>query len=100
MVYEKIRYEVADGVGTITLDDPDTRNSLSPQLLAELLDALRSARTDAEVRCVVLASSHEKVFSSGANLGAFGADAPLIERHAGSQRFVEIFKAFGELGKP
>ncbi len=32
--------------------------------------------------------------------GAFGADAPLIERYAGSQRFVEIFKALGELGKP
>jgi enoyl-CoA hydratase len=48
----------------------------------------------------VLASSHEKVFSSGANLGAFGADVPLIERHAGTQRFVDIFKALGELGKP
>ena len=100
MAFEKIRYDVADGVGTITLDDPDTRNSLSPQLLNELLEALRSARSDADVRCVVLASSHEKVFSSGANLGAFGADAPLIDRYAASQRFVEIFKALGELGKP
>jgi enoyl-CoA hydratase len=100
MAYEKISYEVADGVGTITLDDPDTRNSLSPELLTELLDALHASRDDADVRCVVLASSHEKVFSSGANLGAFGADVPLIERHAGTQRFVEIFKALGELGKP
>jgi 3-hydroxypropionyl-coenzyme A dehydratase len=100
MAFEKIRYEVADGIATITLDDPDTRNSLSPQLLTELLDALHAARADSDVRCVVLASSHEKVFSSGANLGAFGADAPLIDRHAGSQRFVEIFKALGELGKP
>jgi enoyl-CoA hydratase/carnithine racemase len=100
MAYEKIRYEVSDGVGTISLDDPDTRNSLSPQLLTELLDALHASRDDGDVRCLVLASSHEKVFSSGANLGAFGADAPLIERHAGSQRFIEIFKALGELGKP
>jgi enoyl-CoA hydratase len=100
MAYEKISYEAADGVGTITLDDPDTRNSLSPELLTELLDALHTAREDREVRCVVLASSHEKVFSSGANLGAFGADVPLIERHAGTQRFVDIFKALGKLGKP
>jgi enoyl-CoA hydratase len=100
MAYEKISYEAADGVGTITLDDPDTRNSLSPELLTELLDALHTSREDREVRCVVLASSHEKVFSSGANLGAFGADVPLIERHAGTQRFVDIFKALGELGKP
>ena len=100
MAYEKISYEVADGVATITLDDPETRNSLSPELLENLLDALRAARDDDAVRCVVLTSSHEKVFSSGANLGAFNADAPLIERYAGTQRFVDIFKALGELGKP
>jgi 3-hydroxypropionyl-coenzyme A dehydratase len=99
--YEKIRYEVADtGVATITLDDPETRNSLSPELLGELIDSLRAARDDEAVRVVVLASSHEKVFSSGANLGAFGSDAPLIERHAASKRFVEVFHAIGELGKP
>src|SRR5215212_11086575 len=100
MTYEKITHDVADGIATITLDDPDTRNSLSPELLIELLDALGASRADDAVRCVVLASSHEKVFSSGANLGAFGADVPLIERHAGTQRFIEIFKALGELGKP
>jgi enoyl-CoA hydratase len=99
--YEKIRYEVAEtAVATITLDDPETRNSLSPQLLDDLLAALRSAREDDQVRCVVLTSSHEKVFSSGGNLGAFGADAPLIDRYTVTQRFVEIFKAIGELGKP
>jgi enoyl-CoA hydratase len=100
MAYEKITYGVADGVATITLDDPDTRNSLSPELLTELLDALYAARDDSEVRCVVLASSHEKVFSSGANLGAFGAEVPLIERHRATGRFIDIFKALAELGKP
>jgi enoyl-CoA hydratase len=99
--YEKIRYEVEEtGVATITLDDPETRNSLSPQLLDDLLAALRAARDDDAVRCVVLTSSHDKVFSSGGNLGAFGADAPLIDRYTVTQRFVEIFKAVGELGKP
>jgi enoyl-CoA hydratase/carnithine racemase len=52
------------------------------------------------VRCIVLASSHERTFSSGANLGGFAADAPLVHRHFGSARFVELFKLIGELGKP
>jgi enoyl-CoA hydratase len=99
--YEKIRYEVAaTGVATITLDDPETRNSLSPDLLGELIDALRRARDDEAVRVVVLASSHEKVFSSGANLGGFGSDTPTIHKHFASERFVELFKLIGELGKP
>src|ERR687887_1352687 len=100
MAYKKLRYEVADGIATITLDDPDTRNSLSPQLLEELLASLRECRDDDGARCLVLASSHEKVFSSGANLGAFGTDAPITDRHAGATRFIEVFKAIGGLGKP
>ena len=101
MAYEKVSYEVGDnGVATIALDDPETRNSLSPQLLSDLLGALGEAKADDAVRCVVLTSTHEKVFSSGGNLAAFGADAPLIERYEGTQPFVQVFKAIGELGKP
>jgi enoyl-CoA hydratase len=99
--YEKIRYEVGDnGVATITLDDPETRNALSEELLDELIDAFRAAKGDDAVRVVVLTSSHEKVFSSGANLGGFGADAPTVHKHFASDRFLTLFKLIGELGKP
>jgi 3-hydroxypropionyl-coenzyme A dehydratase len=97
---EVVLYDVDAGVARVTLNDPETRNSLSPALMEGLLEALHAAREDQAVRCVVLASSHDKVFSSGANLGAFSADAPLIDRYSGTQRFVELFKAIGELGKP
>src|SRR5438067_13892290 len=96
----KVRYEVADGVATLTLDDPDTRNSLSNELLEELTEALRRARDDDAVRAVVLTSSHDRVFSAGANLGGFGADVPLVHKHFGSERFVKLFRLIGELGKP
>jgi enoyl-CoA hydratase len=98
--FEKIRYEVAEHVATITLDDPETRNALSVELLGELIAALESARDDEDVRVVVLASSHEKVFSSGANLAGFGAEAPIVHKHFGSDAFVRVFKLLGELGKP
>jgi enoyl-CoA hydratase/carnithine racemase len=98
--YEKIRYGVADGVATITLDDPDTRNALSDQLLTELLDALRAAKADDDVRVVVLASSHEKVFSAGGNLGGFAADAPTAHKYMATALFPQVFIELGELGKP
>jgi len=98
---DKVLYDVGEaGVATITLNDPDTRNALSPELLGGLIEAFRRARDDERVRCVVLASSHDKTFSSGANLGGFAADAPLVHRHFGSERFVALFKLIGELGKP
>jgi enoyl-CoA hydratase len=99
--YETIRYETAaTGVATVTLDQPETRNALSDELLDELIEALEAARDDEAVRCVVLASSHEKVFSSGANLGGFAADVPLVHRHLGTERFPRLFRLIGELGKP
>ena len=97
---EKVLYEVGDGVATVTLNDPDTRNSLSAELMEGLVSSLQSARDDEEVRCVVLASSHEKVFSSGANLGGFAAEVPLVHKHFASERMMELFKLIGWLGKP
>jgi enoyl-CoA hydratase len=101
VAYETLLYDAADnGVATITLDQPDTRNALSNEVLGELIAAFESARDDDSVRCVVLTSSHERVFSSGANLGAFAGDVPLVHKHFASDRFVKLFRLIGELGKP
>jgi 3-hydroxypropionyl-coenzyme A dehydratase len=100
MAYEKLRYDVAEGVATIALDHPETRNALSDAMLDELLGAFAAARGDGAVRCVVLASTHEKVFSSGGDLGGFTADVPLAERHAANARFPRLFDLMGRLGKP
>ncbi len=79
---DKVLYAVDErGVATITLNDPDTRNALSGEMLGGLLEAFERARDSDEVRCVVLASSHERTFSSGANLGGFAAEAALVHKH-------------------
>jgi enoyl-CoA hydratase/carnithine racemase len=99
--YATLRYDVAaTGVATIALDQPETRNALSDELLGELTAALEQARDDDAVRCVVLTSTHEKVFSSGGNLGGFAADVPLVHKHFGTERFPRVFTLLGELGKP
>jgi enoyl-CoA hydratase len=101
VAYETLLYDVAgNGVATITLNQPDTRNALSNDVLAELIAAFEAARDDDKVRCVVLTSSHDRVFSSGANLGGFAGDVPLIHKHFGADRFVKLFRLIGELGKP
>jgi enoyl-CoA hydratase len=98
--YETLRYDVAGAVATIALDQPDTRNALSDVLLDELLAALAAARDDAGVRVVVLASTHETVFSSGGDLGGFATQMSPAERYAANGRFPRLFTLIGELGKP
>src|SRR5947209_8538440 len=69
-------------------------------MLGGLLDAFARARDDDAVRCVVLASSHETVFSSGANLGGFAGEVPLVHKHFGSERFVSLFRLLCGYPKP
>src|SRR4051812_28186196 len=95
-----VRYAVSDHVATIALDRPEARNALSDELLEDLLTAFAAARDDDDVRCVVLTSTHEKVFSAGGDLKGFAGDAPLARKHAGTDKFPRLFRLLGELGKP
>ena len=101
MAADKVLYDVdGAGVATITLNDPETRNALSPELLEGLSGALERAGEDDGARCVVLRSSHDRTFSSGANLGGFAAEVPLVHKHFNSDGFVGVFRQIGGLGKP
>src|SRR5579884_501406 len=101
MSYATLLYDVDDrGIATIALNQPETRNALSDELLGEVTAAFEAAREDEAVRCVVLTSTHERVFSAGANLGGFAADVPLVHKHFATERFPTLFRVMGELGKP
>jgi enoyl-CoA hydratase/carnithine racemase len=99
--YETLLYDLReDGVATVTLNTPDNRNALSDELLTELTAAFEAARGDDAVRCLVLTSSHEKVFSAGAALDQLAADVPPLRRHFGAERFPRLFRAILGAGKP
>jgi enoyl-CoA hydratase len=100
MAYEQLLYDVSGGVATLTLDRPDQRNALTGRLLGELVDAMKVARDDEDVRAIVLTGSGDKAFCAGADLGGFAADAPLVEKHFASDLFIELFWLMAELGKP
>ena len=56
-------------VGICRLDDPESRNALSPGMLAELGAALAELDADSAIRCIVIAGS-AKTFASGADIRA------------------------------
>jgi enoyl-CoA hydratase/carnithine racemase len=97
--FDKVLYEVADGVATVTLNDPDKRNMLSGAMLSEVVAAMEMARDSEEVRAVVLTGAG-KVFCAGADLGGFASETSLIEKHFGSDLFLEFFRLMPRLGKP
>jgi enoyl-CoA hydratase/carnithine racemase len=72
MQYEQIRYEVADGVLTLTLNRPDQLNAFTATMMNELIDAADRADADDSVRCVVVTGAG-RAFCAGADLSAGGA---------------------------
>jgi 3-hydroxypropionyl-coenzyme A dehydratase len=96
---ELVLYEVSDGVATVTLNDPEKRNRLSGEMLTRLVAAIRCARDDEDARAVVLTGAG-KAFCAGADLGGFGSDAPTIQKHFGTDLFLEFFRLMPRLGKP
>jgi len=65
----------ADGVTRLTLHRPDRLNALTPAMLDALLDGLRAASIDPDVRCVVLAGSG-RGFCAGYDLSGSGEAEP------------------------
>ncbi|MBN8577574.1 MAG: enoyl-CoA hydratase/isomerase family protein [Cytophagales bacterium] len=63
-----VHYSVAHQTAFLTLNRPEKRNALSPELVAELKEALHKAEQDATVKVVVLKASGE-AFCAGADLG-------------------------------
>jgi enoyl-CoA hydratase/carnithine racemase len=99
MAEELVLYRVEDGVATVTLNDPEKRNRLSAEMLAGLVDAVRRTRDDEQAHAMVLTGAG-KAFCAGADLGGFGSDAPAIQKHFGTDLFLEFFRLMPRLGKP
>ena len=65
---EDIRYEVARGVATITVDRPERHNALRGQGMVEMADALEAANLDDAVGVVVVTGAGDRAFCAGGDL--------------------------------
>jgi len=65
--------EVEDRVATVTLNRPEARNALSPQLLAELHEAITGLDARGDVGCTVLTGA-DPAFCAGVDLKALAGE--------------------------
>lgn len=86
---DAVRYEAHDAVGVITLNRPDNRNSMTPELLDAFARASAAARADGALRCVVVTGAGS-CFSSGADFKA------TLQRDGGtpSERSYAMYEPF------
>lgn len=66
---DAVEYESADHIGVLTLNRPEQRNAMSPELLDSFAERIEVARNDKGIRCLVI-TGKGRCFSAGADLRA------------------------------
>jgi enoyl-CoA hydratase/carnithine racemase len=94
-----LRYDVTDHIAEITLARPPV-NALSLPLLEQLLEALRRAAADEDVRAVVLTSAVPRQFCAGLDLGLLLGKPETDIRRLLERLYVDMAAVQGSLGKP
>ncbi|MBF6203580.1 enoyl-CoA hydratase family protein [Streptomyces gardneri] len=94
-----VRYEVGDGVATLTFDSPHNRNALSSKLVAELLRGLDDAAADEKVRVIVLTHTGN-TFCAGADLSEAGSTDPAVAADERTRVMIGVLRRLVEIPKP
>ena len=100
MTYQTLLYDVADRIGTITLNRPEAMNATTDEMYRELQDLIGKIAADDGVGCVILTGAG-RGFCAGADLKARKDDATPLERRARHRWILkDILEPLYRLEKP
>ena len=94
-----LRYETAGVRAVLTIDDPERRNPMSNEVMAGLLDGVRRAAADPNVRVIVITGAGDRAFCAGGDLSGGFVDSPL-ETHEARGALADLFRELRRCGKP
>jgi enoyl-CoA hydratase len=87
-----VGYAAAGGVATLTIDRPERRNAINPEVVRALRAGLADAEADESVRVLVLTGAGDNAFCAGGDLGGMTADSK-VGQHRERAEVGELFAA-------
>lgn len=91
--------EDKEGIRVLTMNRPERRNALSPDLVQTLVVKLREADDDKTVRAIVLTGAGDKAFCAGGDLGAPSGEG-FLGMHEDRGGFAELLVTFRRMKTP
>ncbi len=97
--YDALRFDLTEGVATVTLHRPEVHNALDRRMAQELMEVSIRCDEDPAVRAVVLTGAGDKAFCAGGDLASFhreGDRVPVLIKevttylHAAVSRFARM----------
>ena len=98
MNYRDIKFQVEEDIGFITLNRPEKRNALSMNLMAEMIDLLKSIKKDSRIRIVII-KAEGPVFSSGHDLSEM-LEGDVVFYRSVFNTCTEMMEAIRDLPQP
>lgn len=97
MEFKNILYEVKDGILYLTLNRPEVRNALSPEMWKDIQTAVEAAGNDDSVQVIIISGAGDKALASGADIQEIN-DRPTLKMLMGTSTIA--LKALEDLYKP
>jgi len=99
MAYEAIRYELADGIATITLNRPAVHNAMNERMREELTACFGELARAEDARVIIVTGTGERAFSAGADIREFVVPQVPV-RFRDSRRRVDFRAAMDRCPQP
>ena len=81
-VSSSVLYRTDGDIATITINRPDRRNSINPEVTGGIAESLDAAESDERVSAVVLTGAGDKAFCAGGDLGGMNSDGAVAQHFA------------------
>ena len=99
MPYQNLIFEKKDHIGTITFNRPRVLNALNRETMDELDALLSEARSDSDLRVLILTGAGDKAFIAGADINELARQTPASGRET-SLHGQAVLHKLETLGKP
>ena len=100
MSYQNILEEIEDNILTITINRPKKLNALNRDTIQELHEAFRDAKSNDEVKLIILTGSGEKAFVAGADISEFADFSPKEGKTLAAEGQEKLFNYVANFPKP
>ncbi len=98
--YEDILFEYHEGIARITINRERYRNAFTPTTTAEMSDALRICREEADIDVVVITGAGDKAFCSGGDQNVKGKGGYIDKDGRPRLSVLDVQKQIRSLPKP
>jgi len=80
-----VLYRTDGPLATITINRPDRRNAINPEVTSGIAEALDTAESDAVISAAVLTGEGDKAFCAGGDLSGMNSDGAVAQHFARSE---------------